>query len=244
MKRRTFIKYGALATAPLGLTGFNFPLTSRAAQNSQLIMIRLKGGNDGFNTIVPFTNPAYYQLRPNLAIPANELLKLNSNYGLNPALGSLASYFNKGNIQVIHQAAATGSDNSHFTAAITCERRILQSMVPDMQATDPLESIDYVEDDFVEGMKALALTIDKNQERRILSVSLDGFDTHQFQRYRHDLLLGTYAKGMNHLLHALQANRSRTNTTVITWSEFGRQLQENSRKGTEHGDSNLLLVYS
>ena len=67
MKRREFLNYlgsaGLLAMAP--------NLAAAAATSPYqrlLILVELKGGNDGLNTVVPYTDPGYYALRPRLAI--------------------------------------------------------------------------------------------------------------------------------------------------------------------------------
>src|ERR1700744_2762185 len=51
-----------------------------------LVLIQLAGGNDGLNTVVPYTNDFYYQARPRIGIQANQVLTLNDTLGLNPAM--------------------------------------------------------------------------------------------------------------------------------------------------------------
>ena len=52
-----------------------------------LVLIEMRGGNDGLNTIIPFRNSIYFSQRPNISI--NNSFKLNSMLGLNPMMGSL-----------------------------------------------------------------------------------------------------------------------------------------------------------
>ena len=70
----------ATATSPL----------SQALNNSEtdrvLVLIRLKGGNDGLNTIIPYRNDVYYKKRPTLAIGKEEVLKVGEELGFNPSL--------------------------------------------------------------------------------------------------------------------------------------------------------------
>lgn len=54
-----------------------------------LVLIEFQGGNDGLSMIVPYGDGAYYDLRPNLAIPAEEVLPIDETYGLSPELGRL-----------------------------------------------------------------------------------------------------------------------------------------------------------
>lgn len=54
-----------------------------------LIVVDLRGGNDGLDTVIPYADPAYLGLRPNLGVPAEEVLPLDDEVGLNPALARL-----------------------------------------------------------------------------------------------------------------------------------------------------------
>src|SRR5580658_3490703 len=51
-----------------------------------LVLIQLAGGNDGLNTVVPYTNDFYYKARPAIGIQANQVLTLNDTLGLNPSM--------------------------------------------------------------------------------------------------------------------------------------------------------------
>jgi len=69
----------------------------------------------------------------------------------------------------------------------------------------------------------------------VIKLSLDGFDTHENQTYRHKSLLKKLADGVSHLRRELIATDNWHNTTVITYSEFGRRAAENKSGGTDHG---------
>ena len=54
-----------------------------AETDNVLILIRLKGGNDGLNTIVPlYDYDTYANARPKIKINENELFKLNDDFGM------------------------------------------------------------------------------------------------------------------------------------------------------------------
>jgi uncharacterized protein (DUF1501 family) len=55
-----------------------------------LVIVTLYGGNDGINTIIPYTDAAYHDARPELAYAPQEVLPLDGQLGLNPALVGLA----------------------------------------------------------------------------------------------------------------------------------------------------------
>ena len=79
-----------------------------------LVIVQLSGGNDGLNTIIPYRNDIYYSSRPNIGIPQNEVLKLNDEMGLNPALDGLRKIFDDGNLCVINNVGYPNPDHSHF----------------------------------------------------------------------------------------------------------------------------------
>src|SRR5579885_161301 len=65
------------------------------AQGRTLIVVQMAGGNDGLNTIVPYTDGLYYQARPTLAIQQKDVLTLNDRLGMNPALKTLKPFWDR-----------------------------------------------------------------------------------------------------------------------------------------------------
>lgn len=255
MKRRTFLNYGVRATVPFLLPDLFSPLKGVAAKPvaRKLIMVHLKGGNDGYNTIIPFSDPQYYLSRPTLAIPKNELIRLDRHYALNPALQPLHRYFKQGNMLIINQVALKEMEHSHHTAIKLWETgsatarsswiaRYWQQHMPNQKELSA--NIDCLPDDFVTSMQQLADKVTKDPNQNIYSISLDGFDTHQFQKHKHNLLLNTYALGMHELLTTLEKYGTLANTLIVTWSEFGRTWKENTKKGTDHCNANTVLLFS
>ncbi|HSO75012.1 MAG TPA: DUF1501 domain-containing protein, partial [Blastocatellia bacterium] len=84
--------------------------------NRLLVVLELSGGNDGLNTVVPFTDDAYYKARPTLAVKANDALKLNDQFGLHPACTSFESLFKDGKLAIVHGCGYPNPNLSHFTA--------------------------------------------------------------------------------------------------------------------------------
>ncbi len=64
-------------------------LTPAPVDQRVLVLIELEGGNDGPSTVVPYTSGSYYDLRPNMAIPADQVLAIDDEIGLNPNLARL-----------------------------------------------------------------------------------------------------------------------------------------------------------
>src|SRR5688572_2767393 len=119
--RRDFMK-GGVAVFSLGFAGSDLMTQMALAQGSAnaerdrniLVMIELNGGNDGINTVVPFTESAYYSSRPNIAIPRANVLEVGSKLGFHPSMGALKRLWESGQMAVIHGCGYPNADQSHF----------------------------------------------------------------------------------------------------------------------------------
>ncbi len=94
-------------------------LKNTAAVNGDriLVIVYLGGGNDGLNTVIPLEYYAQYkQLRPNIAIPENNVLRLegNAETGLHPAMSGLQTLYNEGKLALIHSVSYPNPDLSHY----------------------------------------------------------------------------------------------------------------------------------
>ncbi len=120
MNRRTFLQSSSLATVgtmliPDFLKAYERQYLGTAASTENvLVVIQLSGGNDGLNTVVPYRNDVYYRERPRLAIPAEKILKLNDDLGLNPAMEGLKKLYDDGLLTVINNVGYPNPDRSHF----------------------------------------------------------------------------------------------------------------------------------
>ncbi len=120
MKRREFLRTSALTTVgTLWIPAFVKALEGNillktTGGNKSLIVIQLGGGNDGLNTFVPFRNDIYYRERPRLAINSTEVIKLNDEIGLSPALSALQSIYEEGYMTLINSVGYPNPDRSHF----------------------------------------------------------------------------------------------------------------------------------
>ena len=108
----------------LGRLGFDLPAAFAAtpigAHDGIVINIVLYGGNDGLNTVVPYTNSTYYAIRGasngNVAIPASQVLPLDDTYGLHPNLGYTKRLWDAGQLAIVHGVGYPNPDLSHFTS--------------------------------------------------------------------------------------------------------------------------------
>ena len=79
-----------------------------------LVIVTLYGGNDGISTVVPFTDPAYHDARPDFAYTADEVLRLDDQLGLNPALTGTAGLWAAGRLAIVRGVGYPRPDRSHF----------------------------------------------------------------------------------------------------------------------------------
>ncbi|WP_020560542.1 DUF1501 domain-containing protein [Thiofilum flexile] len=319
MKRRDFLKVAAtLPTLSL------LPLTSEAAPGSPdriVVFVKLGGGNDGLNMVVPYQDPQYYRLRPTIAVPRHLALPLEQNMALNPYMKALMPFWKAGEIAWIQGIGYPNTDLSHFRSLDIWETASAQyrsegwlnnilprfkqglhgiildenagpfcgkdcnaitmqspevflsqvSLIQDIRpnATSPaLRHITQVQHQLYAAGEQLRTKMSRPQGlnvpfstsvfgRRLESVAkmiingvdavaykveLDGFDTHVNQVDTQSNLLQHLSVGLSSFANAMKAAGKWDNVLVVTYSEFGRRVQENYGRGTDHGAGSTHLV--
>ncbi len=89
-----------------------------------LAVLSLSGGNDGIHTVIPYANPLYRDFRPSLAVPEDQVLKLNDEVGLNPSMGPLKKFWDEGKLAIFLGIGYPNPSYSHFRSMDiwhTCE---------------------------------------------------------------------------------------------------------------------------
>jgi uncharacterized protein (DUF1501 family) len=118
MHRRDVLRWAALSLAlPTGAIAAPSvaALPPTAPQHSRsLILVELKGGNDGLNTLIPYADPDYARLRPELAIAPARILNLTDRLGLHPALRPLMPAWDAGELAWIQGVGYPSLNRSHF----------------------------------------------------------------------------------------------------------------------------------
>ena len=94
----------------------------------------------------------------------------------------------------------------------------------------------------VQKLQLIAGLIAKGFGTRIFYVSLEGFDTHAGQGPTHSTLLGDLASSVAGFFQTLKTTGHHSRVRLMTFSEFGRRVQENSSRGTDHGAGSCLFV--
>ena len=121
MHRRSFLRH-AVAASTLATGGTSLGLFPRSAlaaathadYRKVLILVELKGGNDGLNTLVPYADPAYYALRPKLAVDRNAVVQLSDRMGFHPALAPLLPLWEERRLALLQGVGYPAPNLSHF----------------------------------------------------------------------------------------------------------------------------------
>ena len=79
-----------------------------------LVVVNLNGGNDGLNTVVPYQNQNYYNLRPDIALPSDSVLPITDELGLHPSLTHLANFWSQGKLCIVENVGYDNQNLSHF----------------------------------------------------------------------------------------------------------------------------------
>ncbi|MFP6766307.1 MAG: DUF1501 domain-containing protein [Planctomycetaceae bacterium] len=335
--RRHFLKtsIGSSAVVSLGTTAPAFLLNACAAdtrpdRESILVVIQLSGGNDGLNTIAPFTDRTYQKARPTLAVTPQDALKINTTTGFHPAASGLASLLENDRLAILQGVGYPNPNRSHFESMDiwhSCQRKTSSRQegwlgrylnqtqtditsdlpalhlgrekqplaltsrnirVPSIQSVDRFRLRDngqrlrkavteigsindssgddllgfvrsstgsalsaskkieaatgryttstlWPENDLGRKLKTVAQLIDSGMNTRIYYVTLDGFDTHARQAQAHAALLRELSSALDAFVRDLDEHGHGDRVLTLTFSEFGRRLEENASNGTDHG---------
>jgi uncharacterized protein (DUF1501 family) len=159
INRRKFL----IASAGVGAAGLlsgtvavTWPDLLRAAQNRPLaegsgilVIVTLYGGNDGVNTVIPYADHAYHDARPELAYAPADVLHLDGQLGLNPALKGMAQMWKDNTVAIVRGVSYPSPDHSHFRSMDIWQTASPSEPVPtgwigrwlDTTGDDPLRAV-------------------------------------------------------------------------------------------------------
>jgi uncharacterized protein (DUF1501 family) len=287
-----------------------------------LLLVELKGGNDGLNTAIPYADPLYRALRPDIGLAREQVLQLDEHVGLHRKLEPLMAAWTARDLAIVQGVGYPEPNRSHFRSVeiwdtassssrtstegwvaralehaalpketgvdgIVIDTNALPLMGPGLrtivmqdaqaflgqaQATQDDAPVDDAGNPALRHllavrreMKAAATSLrDKLQAgaapvqayaggpfgqqldlaTRIITsgvpvvavkIGLVGFDTHADQVATHAALLGLLADGLATFRHNMVAAGRWDDVLVLTYSEFGRRVQQNASNGTDHG---------
>jgi len=92
-------------------------------------------------------------------------------------------------------------------------------------------------------LKTVSKFINSGLQTRIYYVSLSGFDTHVGQQNQQGRQLKIYGDAVAAFVKDLKQTGKLNDTLVMTFSEFGRRVEQNASNGTDHGTANNILLF-
>jgi len=327
--RRQFLLGGLQVATSLPLLGL-LERRLRAPgldQGPALVVLQLTGGNDGLNTVVPHRQDSYYRSRPTLALPRADLVALDDDHGLHPALRPLESSWERGELAVVHSVGYPQPDRSHFRSmdiwhtadpvgpagdtgwmgrmadqlsadepSALCALhvgggdlplalaghdyfapsvrdargfRLRELPAPYERQRDALlrasgatgdlaylgeaarttyaaaermseltrrdSGAAYPDSELARNLRLVAQLVVGGFGARVFHVALEGFDTHSSQARTHQALLEELGGALSAFQRDLRAQGSDGRVLTLVFSEFGRRVQENGSRGTDHG---------
>ncbi len=319
--------------------------TARAAapgKDNILVVVELTGGNDGLDTVIPYADDLYHNLRPTLRRTKDQVIRLDDQVGLHSGMQGLRPLWERGQLAVVQGIGYPNPERSHFEAmdiwqsadpkqatrtgwlgratadmsnttggvpalhigpsrlplalagapgggAVTVNsqdsfrldlgggkekqqqtrRRLLEDVASPANKSGEEDLLGFVQRrqvqtltavetlrDLLEGPNAvprqgtglsqklqlIAGLIARGFGTRVFYVNLDGFDTHANQGPTHTTLLGELAGAVGGFFDLLKKSGHDNRVRLMTFSEFGRRVQENGSKGTDHGAASCLFV--
>ncbi len=336
ISRRKFIQVGSLASAslmlPQFLRGFQYQAPAQRSNHKILVVIQLSGGNDGLNTVVPYRNDIYYKSRPTLALPADKILTLTDDTGLNPALKGLKQQYDDGHLSIINGVGYPDPNRSHFRSmdiwqtgstasemlttgwlgryldtrsagqqhnalaievddtlslALKGDERsalavqnietfhaaattpyfkkiashadeheeklagyLYKTLAETTSASDYLYQINkvkatgqtYPTTGIGKRLKTIGALINADAETQVYYVSHGSFDTHVGQADRQTRLFTQLDDALTPFIADLKANGKFEDVLIMTFSEFGRRVEQNASNGTDHGTAGSMFM--
>ena len=103
-------------------------------------------------------------------------------------------------------------------------------------------AVTYPTTSFGSGLSVLAEAITGNLGMRVGHITLGGFDTHSGELADHAKLMKDLDDGLTAFYMDLKAHGKENDVLVLTWSEFGRRVQENANEGTDHGSASMCFA--
>ncbi|HEY4417424.1 MAG TPA: DUF1501 domain-containing protein [Verrucomicrobiae bacterium] len=122
--RRTVLGSALSWTVPAFLADTFTALQAQAADSATqittgkdatiLVVLQMAGGNDGINTVVPYSNDFYHKARPKIGLSAQQVLKVTDDIGFHGSLGGFKNLYDGGHLSVIQGVGYPNPNRSHF----------------------------------------------------------------------------------------------------------------------------------
>jgi uncharacterized protein (DUF1501 family) len=90
--------------------------TATGPDSNILVILQMAGGNDGLNTVVPYSNDYYHRARPKIAFAEKSILRINDEIGLHESLSGFKELYDAGELSVIQGVGYPNPNRSHFVS--------------------------------------------------------------------------------------------------------------------------------
>ena len=120
--RRNFIKLTSASAVAVAHSMSTFEFAHAAgprplpAGTPILVIVTLNGGNDGLNTVVPYLDPLYKSLRPQLAYKEDQVLPIGDGLALNGSMTGFKSLWDSKQLAIVRGVGYPNPDRSHFSS--------------------------------------------------------------------------------------------------------------------------------
>jgi uncharacterized protein (DUF1501 family) len=251
MTRRNFVGHGILALTGVAAVPslLHRERVDLQKHSKRLVFIFQRGGADGLNMVVPHGEPAYYRLRPSIAIPKHSVIDLDGFFGFHPAMPSLKPLWDRRHLAIVHAVGSPAAPPCHIAAQSLAHSGNMESdeswLIRALHALPgPARYVHYPSRSFAASLGQIAGVLKSDPHARVAYAELGGWDHHTHQ--------GGSEGNFSNLLYDLSRSLAdfwddlgelQQNTVVVTLSEFGRSVRENDRGGTGHGQGGVMLIF-
>jgi uncharacterized protein (DUF1501 family) len=98
----------------VNLTNLMTPEQAQDLKNKTLVIVQLSGGNDGINTVVPYSQQAYYDARPTLKLDKSQVLQLDGDVALHQNMTGIKDLYDSGHMAIVQGAGYPNPNRSHY----------------------------------------------------------------------------------------------------------------------------------
>jgi uncharacterized protein (DUF1501 family) len=133
--RRDILQWLAITPAVSGLMlprAFAATRDAGCHDGRVVVVVRMMGGNDGLNTVIPMRDDIYYRSRPNIAIAKQDCIAVaDGDLGLHPALADFHAVIDDGFAGIVQGVGYPQSSRSHSRATEIWETAALDQPTPE-----------------------------------------------------------------------------------------------------------------
>lgn len=135
----------------------------------------------------------------------------------------------------------SGESNLAFLERVALDARLSSKTILELAAKHKT-SVRYDGTPLARNLNLVSRMIAGGMPTRVYYVSHGGFDTHNQQMNSHDRLLGQLDSALKSFFADLKQQGNDKRVVLMTFSEFGRRVAENTSAGTDHGKASCLFL--